>query len=290
VGESSPAPASGEVLDTRFTFAAPGFWAMLSIHAGALLAFHPAAHPTPLLVGLVALTFVPRAFCVSAGFHRYFSHRSFKTTRVFQFLLAFVGGMAVMRGALWWAAHHRAHHAHSDKPGDPHSPRDGALWSHMGWFTARGNQPTQDRLITDFSRYPELVWLNAHEWVPIAVLVGSCLGGGALFGWATGGDPARAAFAAWVWGANVSSVLLCHAVFSINSVSHLAGSRRYPETQDDSTNNFFVGLIAFGEGWHNNHHRWPARARLGERLWEIDISWYGIKILRALRIVWDVRG
>jgi stearoyl-CoA desaturase (Delta-9 desaturase) len=276
--------------DRRLTLLAPGLWAMVTIHLGALLAFVPAARPNAPLLALLALTFAVRSFCVSAGYHRYFAHRSFKTSRFFQFVLAFVGGMAVMRGALWWAAHHRAHHTHSDGPGDPHSPKDGLLWSHFLWFMARGNQETPEQLITDFSKFPELVWLNRHEWVPIAALVLSCLGAGALWGYAVGDDPIRWAFAAWVWGANVSSVLLCHCTFSINSISHTLGSVRYEETGDSSRNNFLVAIASFGEGWHNNHHRWPARARLGERFWEIDLSWYGLRVLRFFGIVGDVRG
>ena len=281
--------AAPEPLDRRLTLAAPGLWAMVAIHAGALLALHPAAAPTPWLLAFCGLTFAARVFCVTAGFHRYFAHRAFKTGRALQLVFALIGGMAVQRGALWWAAHHRAHHAFSDRPGDPHSPRDGVLWSHLGWFMARGNQPTRTELIKDLVIYPELVWLNRYEWAPIALFVLLCLGAGAAHGALTGGDAAQGAFAAWVWGANVSSVLVCHGVFSINSVSHRLGSRRYA-IDDDSTNNLLVALASFGEGWHNNHHRWPARARLGETFWEVDISWYGIVVLRALGLVRDVRA
>lgn len=280
--------AAAEPIDKRFTFTAPGLWAMLAIHGGALLALHPWAAPAPWLLGLCALTFAARVFAVTAGFHRYFAHRAFKTSRLLQFLFALVGGMAVQRSALWWAAHHRAHHAHSDRPGDPHSPRDGPWWSHMGWFMARGNQATRTELIKDFASVPELVWLDRFEWAPIALFILLCLAAGAAHAALTGGDPTRDAFAAWVWGANISSVLCCHGVFSINSVSHLIGSRRY-DTGDDSTNNLLVALASFGEGWHNNHHRWPARARLGERWWEVDISWYGLSVLRLLRLIRDVR-
>ena len=269
-----PLATDARALDRRFTWAAPGLWAMLAIHGGALLALHPAARPTPALLALAAGLFVARAFCVSAGYHRYFSHRAYKTSRPVQLLLAFVGGMAVLRGPLWWAAHHRQHHARSDQEGDPHSPRRGLLWAHLTWFMARGNQPTRRELIKDFARYPELRFLDRHEWVPVLALIALCL--------AVGGFPG------WVWGANVSTVLLCHSVFSINSISHRWGRRRY-DVLDDSTNNFAVGLWAFGEGWHNNHHRWPARARLGERWWEVDLSWYGLWVLEKLGLVWDVR-
>ena len=274
--------------DRRLTLAAPGLWAMVTIHLAALLALHPAARPTAALLVFAALSFAVRMFALTAGFHRYFAHRAFKTGRVLQFLLALVGGMGLQRGALWWAAHHRAHHKYSDEPGDPHSPRDGWWWSHMGWFMARGNQRTRAEAIWDFVKFPELVWLDRHEWAPLVLFAAFCLGCGALWGLGTGEDVGRAAFAWWVWGANVSTVFLCHAIFSINSVSHLVGTRRY-ETADQSKNNLAVGLATFGEGWHNNHHRFPGRANLGERLWEIDISWYGIRVLEWLGLVEGVR-
>ena len=158
--------------DRRFTLVAPGLWAMVMVHAGALLAFLPAARPTSGVIVLAIGLFVVRTFCISAGYHRYFSHSAFKTSRWLQFVLAFVGGMGVMRGALWWAAHHRQHHRYSDEAGDPHSPVEGFLWSHMGWFIARGNQNTREELIKDWEKYPELVWLNRHEWVPVLALIG----------------------------------------------------------------------------------------------------------------------
>lgn len=275
--------------DRRFTPAAPGLWAMVMIHAGALLALLPAARPTPALLALCAATYALRMFAVTAGFHRYFAHRAFKTSRAVQFLFAFIGGMAVVRGALWWAAHHRAHHRHSDERGDPHSPIHGLWWSHMGWFMARGNQATRRELIPDLTRFPELVWLDRNELAPILVFVAVCFGVGAG-GAALAGTPVLAGgFAAWVWGANVSSVLLCHSIFSLNSVSHAIGSRRY-DVGDRSTNQPLVALATFGEGWHNNHHRWPGRAYLGEGWREVDISWYGLRLLAALGLVSDLRG
>lgn len=247
---------------------------MVFVHAGALLAFLPQARPTPQVLLLALTTFAVRNFCISAGYHRYFSHHSFKTSRVVQFLLAFIGGMSVMRGALWWAAHHRQHHRCADHEGDPHSPREGFFWAHIFWFMAKRNQETNYDLIKDFARYPELVWLNKHEWVPVAVLVGLCF-------WIGG-------FAGWVWGANVSTLVLCHVTFSLNSVTHTFGKPDH-EVDDDSTNLLPVAVATFGEGWHNNHHRFPARAKLGEKIWQIDISWYGILLLEKLHLVRDVR-
>lgn len=258
----------------RFTWRAKGLWAMIIVHLGAMLAFLPQARPTLGILLFAAATFVVRAFCISAGYHRYFSHHSYKTSRFFQFLLAFIGGMGVMRGALWWAAHHRVHHRFADRPGDPHSPGRSFLWAHLTWFMAQSMQETNTETIAEFMKYPELVWLDRHEWFPILVFV--------VFCFAVGGFPG------WVWGANVSTLCLCHSVFSINSFSHRYGARRY-DLPDTSTNNLGVAIASFGEGWHNNHHKWPHRARLGETLGEIDISWYGILFLERLGIVWDVK-
>lgn len=276
-------------LDRRFTPTAPGLWAMVTIHLGSLLAFLPFARPTPALLLFAAATFALRMFAVAAGYHRYFSHRAFRTGRIVQFLFAFVGGMAVLRGALWWSAHHRAHHRHSDKDGDPHSPAHGKWWSHMGWFMARGNQATRSDLIPDWIKFPELVWLDKHESVPVVVFVLFCLGCGALYATISELPVGLTALAFWVWGANISSVALCQSMFSLNSVSHGLGSRRY-DLDDLSTNNVAVALATFGEGWHNNHHRWPNRAFLGEGWRELDIAWLGIKLMAALGLAHDLRG
>ena len=268
-------PTSHAVVpDRQLTLSAPGLWAMIMVHAGALLVFLPAARPTFGVLTLAFTLFVVRTFCISAGYHRYFAHSAFKTSRWLQFILAFVGGMGVMRGALWWAAHHRQHHRYADAPGDPHSPREGFLWSHLLWFCARENQETREDLIKDYAKYPELVWLDRHEWVPVATLVVLCY---SLLG-----------FAGWVWGAHISTVCLYHATFSLNSVTHRFGPRRY-DLDDASTNLGVVALVTFGEGWHNNHHKYPGRARLGDGPREIDVSWWGIVLLEKLGLVWGVR-
>ena len=263
-------PAAGR----KLTWAAPGLWAMVIVHLGSLLAFLPAARPTLSLILLAVGSYVVRCFCVTAGFHRYFSHRAFKTSRLFQFVLAFVGGMAVMRSALWWASHHRQHHKYSDKEGDPHSPREGFWWAHMLWFVSERNQEIRHELIQDFERFPELRFLDRFQWIPVLVFVGICY-------WIGG-------FAGWVWGANVSTLLLCHAVFSLNSVTHIWGRVKF-EIDDDSTNFFPVAIATFGEGWHNSHHRFPGLAKIGTSVGEIDISWYGIWLLEKLRVIWGVK-
>lgn len=230
-----------------------------------------------LCVGL----YVVRMFGLTAGYHRYFSHRSFKTSRFFQFVLALLGTMAVQKGPLWWAAHHRRHHKYTDQAGDIHSPvKDGFWWSHIGWVISRKYDSTDWNAIKDFSRFPELRWLNTYHVVPPIVLAVLCFFGGVLFG-ASGWQ--------WlVWGFVISTVLLYHGTFTVNSLAHMWGSRRY-NTTDDSRNNFFIALWTGGEGWHNNHHHYMASVKQGFFWWEIDWSYYTLRVMSWFRLVWDLR-
>ena len=216
-----------------------------------------------------------RMWGLTAGYHRYFSHRTFKTSRFFQFVLAWIGASAVQKGPLWWAAHHRRHHKYTDKEGDIHSPVIESFWrSHVGWvITAKYNE-TDWEAIKDFARYPELRWINTWHVVPGVVLAVLCY---LLLGW-------QGLF----WGFFVSTVVLYHGTFSINSLAHMWGSRRYATT-DDSRNNFFLALITGGEGWHNNHHHYMASVKQGFFWWEIDFSYYVLKVLSWVRIVRDLR-
>jgi len=224
----------------------------------------------------LAGTYAVRMFAITAGYHRYFSHRTFKTSRVFQFILAFLGMTAAQQGPLWWAAHHRRHHKYSDMPEDIHSPRQrGFIWSHMQWIVAKRHKATDYERIKDFAKYPELRWLNDHDLFFVVAL-----GFVMYFGFG-----ATALF----YGHFVSIVLAWHITFCINSVAHVLGKRRY-KTTDDSRNNLTLALLTFGEGWHNNHHHYQRSARQGFYWWEIDVSWYALKLLEALRIVWDVEG
>jgi stearoyl-CoA desaturase (delta-9 desaturase) len=226
-------------------------------------------------VALLCATFFVRMFAITAGYHRYFAHRSFRTSRAFQLVLAVLGATATQKGALWWAGHHRIHHKHSDRPGrDVHSPRDGFWYSHQGWiFDGRWDASPLEQ-VRDFARYPELVWLNRWHVVP-PIAMAALL---ALFGGAS----------AVVWGYVVSTVLLWHATYSINSLAHRFGTRRYA-TPDDSRNNWWLGLLTFGEGWHNNHHHYCASARQGFFWWEIDVSYYLLRALEAVGLVWEIR-
>ena len=225
---------------------------------------------------LVALaTYAVRMFGVTAGYHRYFAHRAFKTNRVFQFLLAFLAQSSVQKGALWWAALHRHHHRLSDTEDDVHSPaRKGFWWSHAGWILADRYNDTRFGAIRDFAKYPELVWLD--RWHPVPALVGAV----ALF--AVGGLP-------WlVWGGVVSTVALWHGTFFINSLTHIFGRRRYLTT-DTSRNNFLLALVTLGEGWHNNHHYHQNTANQGWFWWEIDVTFYVLKVLELFGVVSDLR-
>jgi stearoyl-CoA desaturase (delta-9 desaturase) len=226
-------------------------------------------------VAVAAALYVVRMFAITGFYHRYFSHRTFSTSRVAQFAFAVIGASSAQRGPLWWAAHHRKHHRHADTELDVHSPNQhGFWWSHMGWITSAENFPTDMKEVRDLAKYPELRWLDRHDMVvPILLAV-------ALF--VTGGLPFL------VWGFFVSTVVLFHGTCLINSLAHKLGSRRY-ETDDDSRNSLALAVITLGEGWHNNHHRYPGATRQGFFWWELDITYYGLVLLSWLRIIRDLR-
>jgi stearoyl-CoA desaturase (Delta-9 desaturase) len=225
-------------------------------------------------LALALAFYAVRMFGVTAGYHRYFSHRAYRTGRGFQFFLGLLGTLSLQKGVLWWAAHHRAHHKHSDQPEDVHSVRqDGFWWSHVGWILSRRYEAVDRDRIKDFARYPELCWLDRHYLIPpIAMAVVLFLVGGA---WAL------------VWGFFVSTTLLWHGTFTINSLAHLIGRRRY-RTTDDSKNSLVLALITLGEGWHNNHHYYQRAANQGFFWWEIDVTYYVLRALAAVGLVWDV--
>jgi stearoyl-CoA desaturase (delta-9 desaturase) len=231
--------------------------------------------PTAGLVGLAVAAYVVRMFAITAGYHRYFAHRVFRTSRAFQFLLALVGGSSAQKGALWWAAHHRDHHRDSDGPEDIHSPvQRGFWWSHIGWFLSTRYNATKLDRIKDLARYPELRLLDRYHAVPPALLaVGLFLAGG---------------WPALLWGFFVSTAVLWHGTFVINSLAHVMGRQRY-QTGDESRNSFPLALITLGEGWHNNHHFYPTTANQGWFWWELDISWLALRGLRLVGVVSDLR-
>jgi len=249
-------------------------WPFWLVHVAAAVGLYAVGFSWSGLALAVGLYYV-RMFFVTGVYHRYFSHRAYKTSRWFQFLLAFFGGMSVQKGALWWAGHHRHHHKYSDKPEDLHSPRQqGTMWAHVGWIVSRDHNETRYDLIRDFAKYPELVWLNKYHAVPV-VLYATVL---------------YATLGLWglVWGFAVSTVLLWHGTFTINSLSHVFGNRRY-ETEDDSKNNWILAMITMGEGWHNNHHHYQSTANQGFFWWEVDLSYYILWSLARVGLVRDLR-
>ncbi len=240
-------------------------------------------------LGVAAAFYFVRMFAITGFYHRYFSHRTFKTSRVGQFLFALWGSAAIQKGPLWWAAHHRYHHRYSDKENDVHSPsQHGFIWSHVGWITSKANFPTRLEYVKDLARYPELRFLDRFDIVVTVAVAASMLGLGALLGWlapslGTSGPQML------VWGFFISTVFLFHGTCTINSLAHTFGRRRY-ETTDTSRNSFILSLVTLGEGWHNNHHHFPAATRQGFYWWEIDITYYGLKVLSWLGLIWELRG
>ncbi len=216
-----------------------------------------------------------RMFGITGGYHRYFSHRTYKMGRGMQFLMALLGTSATQKGVLWWAAHHRKHHKLSDQQGDIHSVRQDGFWhSHAGWILTSQHDDTDWARIKDFQKYPELRWLDKYHVVPpIALALGLYFFAG---GWW-----------ALLWGFMVSTTLLWHGTFTINSLSHVFGSTRY-ETTDDSKNNLALALITMGEGWHNNHHYYQRSTNQGFYWWEIDVTFYALKALSWVGLVSDL--
>lgn len=217
-----------------------------------------------------------RIFAIGAGYHRYFSHRAYSTSRAFQFILAFVAQSTAQKSVLWWAAKHRHHHLHSDTRQDVHSPRHkGFVYSHLGWIFARRHDTTDLVKIADFARYPELMWLHKYHLVPAVILAVLCF---LIAGW-----PGLVVGFFW------STVAVYHATFCINSLAHVHGRKRYV-TGDDSRNNWLLAFLTMGEGWHNNHHACQSSVRQGFRWWEIDPTYYLLKALAWCGAVWDLKS
>ncbi|QOJ01961.1 MAG: acyl-CoA desaturase [Phycisphaeraceae bacterium] len=278
----STASASGAREPSRFVRAVR-LLPFIAMHAGCLLVIWVGFSwwALAVAVGLYAV----RMFAITAFYHRYFSHRSFRTSRPMQFVFALLGCSAVQRGPLWWAAHHREHHRHSDQEGDLHSPRlHGILWSHLLWFLQPENTGTNTKAVPDLIKYPELRWIDRYDGVvPLALAL-------AMFalGWsieALGG--ATSGLQMLAWGFFISTVACYHATYTINSLCHVWGRRRF-NTNDDSRNNGVLALLTFGEGWHNNHHYFPGSARQGFYWWEFDLTYYVLWVMSKCRLVWDL--
>ena len=250
------------------------FWL---VQASALLVFFvPFAWP---LAALWAVSHFLRAIGLTLVFHRHLAHRAFQMNRAARFVWAFIGTSAMQKGPLWWAGHHVNHHRFADRDGDPHSPMvSGVYYAHVGWFL---NDARHDRLeatnpvIRDFSNAPEMFWMNHLFFLPPLML--------AVAMYAMGGMP-------WlVWGFCLPTTTLAHATFAINTVNHMFGSRRF-DTIDQSRNNPVTAFFAVGEGWHNNHHRYQRAARNGFYWWEFDPTWYVIRAMQVVGLVWDVQS
>ncbi len=224
---------------------------------------------------ICAVLYWLRIFAIGAGYHRYFSHRAYATGRGFQFVLAFISQSTAQKSVLWWAAKHRHHHLHSDTGQDVHSPRHtGFVYSHVGWIFARRHGDVDLAKVADLARHPELMWLHRLELLPAIIVALLCFLIGGWSGLVVG----------FLW----STVLVYHATFCINSLAHVRGTKRYV-TGDDSRNNWLLAIFTMGEGWHNNHHAYQSSARQGFRWWEIDPTYYILRALSSLGIVWDLK-
>jgi stearoyl-CoA desaturase (delta-9 desaturase) len=228
----------------------------------------------PRVLWWCAGSYLVRMFGVTAGYHRYFSHRSYRLGRPAQLLMALLAQTSGQKGVLWWAAHHRDHHRHADRADDVHSPRRGFWWAHVGWILAPDYDGYDPRRVADFGRFPELRWLDRHHWVPAAAFGAAVSVAGGL--------------TAFMWAYVVPTLALYHATFAINSVAHIWGSRSF-DTPDDSRNNPLLALLTLGEGWHNNHHHCRSSCRQGVRWWELDLTYLGLRLLEALGIARGLR-
>ncbi len=258
----------------------------LFLHLGCLAVISVGWSWTAVIVA-VALYWI-RMFAITGFYHRYFSHRTFHTSRGAQFAFAVLGNTAVQRGALWWAAVHRHHHRHADTAEDVHSPGlRGFAWAHIGWMTSSRNFPTNYNVVRDLAKYPELVLLNRFDLIVPALFAAALYGVGEILGSVAPGLGTSGA-QLLVWGFFVSTVVLLHGTLLINSMAHAFGSQRF-ETDDDSRNNFLLALITLGEGWHNNHHRFMSAARQGFYWWEFDPTWYLLRVLSWTGLIWDLK-
>lgn len=250
----------------------------IALHAGCLCVFWVGWSPAALIAA--AASYAVRVFAISGFFHRGFAHRAFRTGRITQFAFAFLGTAATQRGPLWWVAHHRRHHAHADTGDDPHQAERGFWWSHMGWFLTRAAFDTRMERVRDLVRFPELRWLNRFDALPPALFAAALFALGEAL-------PGTDGWQFLVWGYVVSTVALLHATFLVNSLGHRCGRRSFA-TRDSSRNSAWLALLTLGEGWHNNHHRHAASARLGLRWWQFDPTYLLLRGLEALGLVHDL--
>ena len=256
------------------------------LHLACFTVFFVGFSATALIIAV--LLYALRMFAITGFYHRYFAHKAFKTSRFVQFIFAFLAASSAQRGPLWWASHHRHHHANSDKPDDSHSPvQHGFFWSHISWFLTNKNFNSKNERVKDLLVYPELKFLDRFDVIAPLFLATSLYAlGAALEIYAP--HLHTSGLQLLVWGFVISTVILYHMTFTVNSLAHVWGGRRF-NTSDESRNNSLIALLTLGEGWHNNHHHFPSAARQGFYWWEIDLTYYGLKILSALGLIWDLR-
>ena len=258
----------------------------ISVHVGALFAL--TISPSPFALFMVFLMYFIRMFGITAGFHRFFSHKTFKTSRTFQFILAYLATSSAQMGPIWWASHHRHHHKYTDEIEDPHTPTlKGFFWAHVGWIMSPSNVPTKEEYVGDLKRFPELRFLDKYHYLAPFSMAVSLFALGEYMAlnhsqYGTNGIELL------MWGFFVSTVILYHATFTVNSVCHVFGYRTY-DTKDGSVNNWLVAILTLGEGWHNNHHAFPNSERQGHKWYQIDICHYILWSLSKIGIVWDIR-
>jgi stearoyl-CoA desaturase (Delta-9 desaturase) len=258
----------------------------VALHLGCLAVV--AVGWSPIAVAVAFALYVTRAFGITAWYHRCLAHRAFRASRPVQFCGAVLGAAAAQLGPLWWAAHHRVHHRHTDRRGDPHSPRVlGTARGHVLWIFDPANRATDIERVPDLVSYPELRLLDRYPHAVPALTAAATFGLGEFLARVAPGLH-TSGLQMLVWGFCVSTVVLYHVTFSVNSIGHRFGQRRY-QTTDDSRNNSLLAVLALGEGWHNNHHRFPGAARQGFAWWELDLTWLGLRMLNAVGLVHDLR-
>jgi stearoyl-CoA desaturase (delta-9 desaturase) len=261
-------------------------WAFVLVHLGAVGALFTGISTAAVVAGLV--TYWVRLFGITGGYHRYFSHRTYETSRAFRFVLAWLGASAAQNGPLWWVSHHRLHHRHADTEDDIHPPGiKGFWWAHAGWILCRKYKGYDSSVVRDLADAPELRLLGRYHLVAPVSLAALLFG----LGWWLESRHPGLGTGPWQmvgWGFFVSTVALYHTTFLVNSVAHTVGRRRFG-TDDESRNNWLVALLTLGEGWHNNHHRWPTSERQGFFWWEVDVTHYVLRVLAWMGLVWDLR-